>query len=85
MIRVREYSCENCGKVTEVFAAEHHESIPCPACGGEARKLMSAPRAKLEGTTGAFPGAAMAWERKRAEQMAVEQRRARDHGDDGWR
>ena len=84
MIRVREYSCNSCGKVTEVFASEHHDAIPCPKCGGEARKLMSAPRFALDGTTGDFPGAAMAWERKRAEKMAVEQQKQRDHGDDGW-
>ena len=33
---------------------------------------------KLEGVTGDFPGAAMQWERKRAEKLAVERKQSAD-------
>lgn len=84
-LKVHDYSCNSCGHVTEVFSYSPWPTIPCSRCGGEAVKQLSAPRAKLEGVTGAFPGAAMAWERKREEQIRQEKRREREHGDDGWR
>jgi len=33
---------------------------------------------KLEGVTGDFPGAAMQWERKRAEKVAAERKQSAD-------
>lgn len=85
MIRVRDYSCPTCGYAFEVFATEHDDLAPCPSCYGTAVRQLSAPRSQLEGTTGSFPGAALAWERKRDQQIAIEKRRERDHGDTGWR
>lgn len=84
MILVREYRCKS-GHVTERFGRDNPTATPCEVCGEKAIRQLSAPRAKLEGTTGAFPGAAMAWERKREQHMAEERRREREHGDSGWR
>jgi hypothetical protein len=56
----------------------------CPECGKPAERQVSAPNFKLEGTTGSFPGAHMQWEKKRAQKMAVQARKERDHGDSGW-
>lgn len=85
MIRVRDYRCNSCDRLFEVFGHEFASTESCPFCGDEARMQLSAPRIDLEGTTGSFPGAAMRWERKREQHMALERRRERDHGDDGWR
>jgi ribosomal protein S27E len=85
VIRVRDYACPTCGHRFEVFASAHDDTEVCMGCCGTAVLQPSAPRSQLEGTTGSFPGAAMAWERKRAQQIAIEKRRERDHGDDGWR
>jgi hypothetical protein len=45
--------------------------------------MIAAPRCQLEGITGAFPGAAMAWERKREQKMAQERKHKEKHGT--WR
>jgi hypothetical protein len=44
-------------------------------CGAKALRQLSAPQFKLEGITGSFPGAAMKWDKKHAEQLKVEQKR----------
>lgn len=80
MARVFDFRCD-VGHVREVFVTDHEARIaPCPECGRPATRLIAAPRAKLEGITGAFPGAYDAWERKRNEHMAKEQKVMRDHG-----
>jgi hypothetical protein len=80
MARVFDFRCVD-GHVSEVFVTDHEtRTVACPVCGHPATRLVAAPRAKLEGITGAFPGAADAWERKRNEHMAKEQRVMRDHG-----
>lgn len=79
MIRVYEYMCEE-GHRAEHFLSEVVGQLACPKCGKPATRVISAPRVNLEGVTGSFPGAAMAWERKRAQKMAQEQKNKRDHG-----
>jgi len=49
---------------------------PCPECGLPAARLISTPMVKLDGTSGAFPGEAMKWERKHAEKLKQEQKRS---------
>ena len=48
----------------------------CQICDQPADRIISAPMVKLEGVTGDFPGAAMQWERKRAEKIKAEQKSA---------
>lgn len=84
MLKVREYECLN-GHRNEQFVQDAGpQMIDCPVCSKPAVRVMSAPRAQLEGITGDFPGATMAWERKRAEKQKVQERKLRDHGDEGW-
>lgn len=80
MIRVYDYKCPE-GHVHELFSPTPLGSIVCPTCGEVATRQLSAPPAQLEGTTGAFPGAYHRWEAKRAEKLAVERKKARDHGE----
>jgi hypothetical protein len=86
-LRVFDFKCEFCGQVTEEFVEADVAEIPCPArdgshprCGHSALRQIAAPRAQLEGLSGAFPGAAMAWERTRNSHMAKERKNQEKHG-----
>lgn len=74
MIRVFDFECVE-DHVTEHFVASDIDAVACPICGQRATKKLSAPRAKLEGITGDFPGAHLAWERKRDQKRAQELKR----------
>ena len=60
MKRLFEFKCDPCDLVTEEYT-EYKTNSLCPSCGGETYKIISAPQVKLEGITGAFPGAAARW------------------------
>lgn len=77
-IKVIDVRCTD-GHTSEVFTKLDTE-VPCPVCGKPTVRLLSAPRAMLEGISGTLPGASMAWERKREEKMRAEQKKLRDHG-----
>ena len=71
--RIFEFLCEN-GHRTEAFVDTECHATPCKECGAEAIRVVSAPPMKLEGFTGSFPTAYDAWERKRAEKLAIEKK-----------
>ena len=50
--------------------------VKCPTCDKEAHRIVSSPTIKLEGFTGAFPGAYDRWSRVRAEKLAQERKQA---------
>lgn len=83
MLKVFDFVC-SAGHRHEMFVPGDAEEVRCPACGAAASKAVSLPRFRLEGITGSFPTAWLRWEKKRAEKQAVEERKLRDHGDDGW-
>lgn len=62
MKKIFEFQCTVCNKVADEYTEYKQESV-CPSCGGKSEKIISAVRSKLEGWSGAFPGAAMRWER----------------------
>jgi putative FmdB family regulatory protein len=77
-MRVFDYKCQS-GHVSEHFVKDANvNSVLCPTCGANAERQIPAPQPKLEGLTGAFPGAASAWERKRYERMKYERKTDRD-------
>lgn len=80
MIRVFDFRC-NAGHVSEHFIG-HETSVQCPepGCDQLAHRQLAAPRAKLEGITGAFPGAADKWERNRESHMRLQSHNKREHG-----
>jgi hypothetical protein len=80
MIRVYDYKCES-GHVYERFQSDDDLVDICPQCGKLSMRQLCAPVARLEGITGAFPGAYHAWERKRAEKQAEERKKAASHGE----
>lgn len=73
MLRVFDFQCPN-DHITEAFVNSDTREINCKVCGQTASRLVSTPRVSLEGTTGDFPGAAMQWERKRAEKIKAERK-----------
>jgi hypothetical protein len=73
MLRVFDFLCPN-DHLSEAFVNSDTREINCPVCGQTAMRQMSTPRVSLEGTTGDFPGAAMQWERKRAQKLKAEQK-----------
>jgi len=78
VIRVYDFRCPR-GHVEEHFVDSTVMQNQC-ACGALAERQIAAPRAKLEGITGAFPGAADKWERDRASHIAKEKKNKADHG-----
>jgi len=73
MKRIYEFKCEIHGIFEEYV--EYSQEHTCPTCGQLSPKIISAPQIKLEGITGAFPGAAMSWEKKHIEKLAQERKK----------
>lgn len=46
-----EYECQNCGKRTELLQRFNDPPLAaCPECGGEVKKLLSAPAVQFKGS-----------------------------------
>jgi hypothetical protein len=73
MKRMFEFCCEDF-HVTEAYVDDSIRVRACPICSQDAKRIISTPMFKLEGITGQFPTAYDAWERKRAEKLAVERK-----------
>lgn len=52
-----------------------NRSVVCPHCGELSNRIVSTPRISLDGCSGDFPGAAIKWEKQRAEKLKVEQKK----------
>ena len=63
MKKLFEFQCRECKETFEEYT-EYKKESSCPLCQALADKIISAPRVSLEGISGAFPGAAWAWEKK---------------------
>ena len=63
MKKIFQFKCSQCSEEFDEYTVYKKETT-CPECGGLANKLISAPRVKLEGWSGQFPGAAMQWEKR---------------------
>lgn len=59
----------------EKFTDENNRIVTCPECGEPSNRIVSTPRISLEGFTGSFPGAAISWEKKRAEKLSQERKK----------
>ncbi len=46
---IYEYRCQNCQQTTEILQRVDDAVPPCPACGGELRRLVSAPAFQFKG------------------------------------
>lgn len=85
-MRVYDYHCPVCGSIDERFVRDEGETQFCSRVHvGETNlvtmtRLIPAPRANLEGFTGAFPGAADKWVKTREKRMAEERKHKDRHG-----
>jgi hypothetical protein len=61
------------GHVTEHLTDHTQKTVVCSVCGNEAQRMLAAPRSKLEGITGSFPGAADRWAKVHEQAAKVEQ------------
>ena len=73
MKKLFEFRCSSCHHDFEELT-EYTQTFTCPKCNSNADKIISTPRVKLEGWSGSFPGAAAAWDKKRKQQLAKEQK-----------
>ena len=73
MRRIFEFLCLD-NHLSEAYIDDSERTIQCKECGKDARRIVSKPMMKLEGITGDYPTAYDAWERKRAEKLAVERK-----------
>ena len=65
---LRDFKCDACGAEQERFVDSYFTQIQCD-CGGTASRVVGMPMVKLEGITGAFPGAHDRWARIREEKF----------------
>jgi len=63
------------GHVQEKFLDNKLKASKCDICGQGSVKKQAAIRFRLDGTSGDFPTASAAWERKRKEQLKLEEKR----------
>lgn len=73
---LNDFICSACGIVTEKLADSEYRTIECPECHGDAVILQAMPTVRLEGITGAFPGAADRWARIREDNARIKAKNA---------
>lgn len=75
MKMLRDYLCTGCNNVTEKYIDTEVLVIDCE-CGSTAHRVIGMPTVKLEGITGAFPGAHDKWARVREDRARKNARNA---------
>lgn len=68
---LRDFRCHQCSRMTERFIEAEANETRCPHCGGVAIRIIGMPTVKLEGITGAFPGAHDKWARIREDNARI--------------
>ena len=71
--RIFEFQCVK-GHITEKYVDDSVKIVECLHCRNDASRIISAPMISLEGITGAFPGAADKWVKRRQEKIAQERK-----------
>ena len=71
------FLCRDCKNTFEKYT-EYTQVTECSSCGGQADKLITAPTVKLEGISGAFPGAYYQFEKKHIEKLKQERKQNAD-------
>jgi len=75
MRQMFDFCCGGCGSVFERLVDSEYKSVECE-CGKTATRMMSMPTVRLEGVTGAFPGAHDKWARIREDNARIKGARA---------
>ena len=71
---MRDFKCASCGAEQERFVDTYFTEVQCD-CGGVAHRIVGMPTVRLEGITGAFPGAHDRWARIREDNARIKARR----------
>ena len=77
-LRIFDFLCHNGHRVERFVYADIYEH-ECE-CGAMGKRQLAAPRFELDGTSGDFPTAADAWEKRRESHMRKEQKNQERHG-----
>ena len=75
-----DYRCTECETVSEHLVHKGTEVVTCTDCGAPAKKMIPAPRSKLEPFTGDFPGAAIKWAKAHEQGAKEAAKRNPDNG-----
>jgi len=73
--RLYTFQCSSCNNLFDELT-EYTSTLNCPQCGGIATKTLNTVNVKLEGISGAFPGAYYAWEKKHKQKLDQERKQA---------
>lgn len=77
-MKVFDFLCSN-GHKHECFVHNgEDQDRPCPTCGGNSSKIISAPMTVLDPISGSFPGATMKWAKDREQKIKHERKVAKD-------
>ncbi len=71
---MRDFRCDKCDLDEERFVDTTITQYPC-TCGGMMTRMIGMPTVKLEGITGAFPGAHDRWARIREDNARIKAKR----------
>lgn len=80
-----DFECPSHGTFEELVNSQETET-PCPECGLNAKRQLSAPRIghmQMATSASASPESVAKWERAHRQQKAKEERSEREHGDYG--
>ena len=75
MRQMFDFCCGSCGSLFERLVDSEYRTVECE-CGANATRLISMPTVRLEGVTGAFPGAHEKWARIREDNARIKASRA---------
>lgn len=67
-----DFKCSACGIIDEHFVDNDTKETPCHGCSGVATKVQAPIRSNLDPISGSFPGATIAWEKRREAKMKAE-------------
>lgn len=80
MMPLYDYYCERCDTVFETIRPmAERQTSECPECGDTCKMKLTAPTVALDPISGDFPGATMAWEKKREQKMKQEVKQDKTH------
>lgn len=76
-----DFRCLTCDLKSELLVKPDAKPS-CPSCGGDTKRLISAPTIRLSGTDPSFPGEYEKWDRKRIKKAREDKKFYDNHGVD---
>jgi len=76
-----DFRCLTCDLKSELLVKSDAKP-PCPSCGGDTKRLISAPTIGIDGKDPSFPGEYERWDKKRIKKAKEDAKFYADHGSD---